>query len=519
MDLESMVNVKKGSNLGRGRARRSCMKISIYIFCASVICYTLLCTFSGGVMGTNKVFDTVFRGSKSGTLSDQYSNTVILVSVDGLRAEYLSRGLTDNINELSHTGIKVDYMVPSFPSTTFANHYTIVTGLYPESHGIVGNKFYDPSSDDEFDYKSKSSWKSKWWGGEPIWVTAEMQSRKSAIYMWPGSTSVIKGTVPTYMIPFKDNVHPNKKMDQVVDWLLLPIDKRPKFLATYIPEVDQMGHSFGPDSKQVNQSLKLVDQSIKHLVTKLKKLDIYQNVNIVVVSDHGMTASNVPSNVYYIEDIINSSFKNALGSQICKVYLWPLAGILPCSGGDVDEIYKKLKIAEIPGVWSVYKRNDVPAKYNYSKNDRIPPIVIITEPPYIMEARNKKVMEFDGFSSFFDIVNISADQTIGTHGYTNFHPDMYAVFVAHGPAFQHGKPNIQKSHESIKRKTLDRIHELNKKEQFYNQLQKSTGFDTKHEKQTFIKNVDVYGILARILNVEPAPNNGTMSIVEALVTK
>lgn len=198
--------------------------------------------------------------------------------------------------------------------------------------------------------------------------------------MWPGSTSIIKNTKPSYVVPFKNDVPPKDKFSKLIEWLLLPRDKRPNLIATYIPEVDQNGHKYGPDSKQVTDSIRDVDFAIYEFVEKLQYHGLYDKVNIVVVSDHGMTCSQIPKYIYYIEDLLSKAgFTESEQKQLlCGVNLWPLGGLSLCRKDDIDTVYNKIKSVEDPLVWRVYKRSQIPQRYHYSNNVRIPQILIET---------------------------------------------------------------------------------------------------------------------------------------------
>ncbi|KAJ1962051.1 hypothetical protein H4R35_007390, partial [Dimargaris xerosporica] len=213
----------------------------------------------------------------------QFQKTVILVSFDGFRADYLDRGLTPHLLDIeARGGFRAEYLIPSFPSITFPNHYTLVTGMYPETHGIIGNEFYDPALNATFYYKNDTiTMKSSWWGGEPIWVTAEKHGRISAIDMWPGSLATIRGLAPTHVIPYKSGVAARTKIDQLMAWMDLPLSARPSLLATYVPEVDSMGHTYSPDSAEVNAALVIADQSVEYLLKALEARNLTHIVNVI----------------------------------------------------------------------------------------------------------------------------------------------------------------------------------------------------------------------------------------------
>lgn len=224
---------------------------------------------------------------------------LIVISLDGTRPEYLQRGITPHLNELKSKGFYSN-MTPVFPSITFPNHYTLVTGRYPASHGIVGNTFYDPALNDTFVYTSpKNNLEAKWWLSEPIWTTAMKLGLKAAIIHWPGSEAPHDGLYPTYYEKYDGSVTTRQKFEWAYDWMTLPIIKRPNLILLYVSDIDHAGHQFGPDSVNVNSTLSEVDSEIGMFYNRLKETNL--KFNLVIVSDHGMTKSD-ESGVYYLED-------------------------------------------------------------------------------------------------------------------------------------------------------------------------------------------------------------------------
>ena len=210
---------------------------------------------------------------------------LILISLDGTRPEYLDRGLTPNLSKLASGGV-FHRIVPSFPSVTFPNHYSLVTGLYPESHGIVGNSFYDPSLNETFHYSSPvNNGESKWWSqAEPIWITARRQGLISATCFWPGSEAEHGGLRPNYWKQFQF-VGIEQELQWILEWIDQPAQLAPDIVTLYIPHIDAAGHSFGPDSKEVNDTLVMVDSRIGDLVSALQSRNLYEATNFIVVSD------------------------------------------------------------------------------------------------------------------------------------------------------------------------------------------------------------------------------------------
>ncbi|CAG8445411.1 10315_t:CDS:2 [Ambispora leptoticha] len=338
-----------------------------------------------------------------------FNSTVILISFDGFRADYLERGLTPVLSKFIHDGIRTEYMIPSFPSVTFPNHYTIITGLYPESHGIVGNEFFDPELNDSFDYANPDKrLQSKWWGGEPLWVTAEKQNQKSGVIMWAGSEVKIKGYLPTYLIPHKRNVTPKDKVAKVMEWLDLPTEKRPTFIAVYVGQPDSAGHRYGPYSKQVDDALKSVDDMTFDLLNGLAIRNLTEIVNVIIVSDHGMSQTN-PTNLISLDDFIDTSL-------IHPVEGFPLGGIRPYNDDDIPEIYATLRKASHDKNWECYLRHRIPKRFNFRASKRISPILCIPTRGWVISTKR----DFT-----FDVV------PPGLHGYDHLIHDMKAIFLAH----------------------------------------------------------------------------------------
>ncbi|OLY81742.1 putative pyrophosphatase/phosphodiesterase [Smittium mucronatum] len=425
------------------------------------------------------------------------SNTVILISIDGFAQDYFSLGITPNIADLGKSGVFADYMKPVFPTVTFPNHYTIATGLYPENHGIVGNSFYSKQLGDTFYFTQPSSYDSKWWGGEPIWVTAEKNNLISAVDQFPGAEAVIMGVRPTYHYPYEASVTQTTKMDKLVNWLELPEDQRPALLISYFAEVDSAGHSYGPFSKGTNDALIQADASIGYLVNQLKSKNLYDKVNIIIVSDHGMEGSMTPRDNIYVNDLLakanlelsanNVTAKcmtlNPVKEKILSVHLSPHAGIYPVSDSDIIPIYRKLKMVQDRSKFNVYLKKNIPERFVYDFNERIPPIVIIANEPYLMRfsAANYNSPDLSKRSSGLDKRQSSSNVPYGAHGFDNEYQNMRAIFVAHGPAFK--SPSNPTN---------------------------STNFPP-------ISALDVYNVVAKLLKVNPANNDGSQTVAANMI--
>ena len=339
---------------------------------------------------------------------------VILVSIDGFRADYLDRGLTPNIAALAAQGVRAQSMRPSFPSVTYPNHYTLVTGLYPDHHGIVNNSMEDPAMPGKV-FNGPDPSAPQWWdGATPIWITAQRQGLHTAAMFWPASNIPIDGTLPDHFMPFDKSVAPNKRTDTVLGWLDLPADQRPGFITLYFDQVDGAGHAGGPDSDQVNKALQLVDAAIGRLVDGLKQRGLFDRVNLVVVADHGMEA-NSPQRVVYLDDLVDPKIVHVEASGL-------VTGLRAEPGHEAAVEQALLKPHDHMQCWH---KADIPPRLHYGTNPRVPAIVCLAEPGWAI------------WTHAF-IASLKGGFVYGMHGYDPADPLMGALFVAEGPSFRQG---------------------------------------------------------------------------------
>src|SRR5262245_60773372 len=214
--------------------------------------------------------------------------TLILISFDGFRWDYRTMYSPANINRLAAKGVSAD-LIPSYPSKTFPNHYTIVTGLYPGHHGIVANSIKDPPTGRRMTMSNSREVRDPmWWGGEPIWVTLQHAGQVTAALFWPGTDAPIHGLWPAFWAPFNARLAGNRRVDRLLTWLDTPPGHRPTFLTLYLDDVDGAGHSNGPNSAEVRDAVHRADGYLGRLVKGLERRHLQDSVNIVAVSDHGM---------------------------------------------------------------------------------------------------------------------------------------------------------------------------------------------------------------------------------------
>jgi predicted AlkP superfamily pyrophosphatase or phosphodiesterase len=339
---------------------------------------------------------------------------VILISIDGFRADYIQRGLSPHLAALAHDGVHAAAMRPAFPTLTFPNHYTLVTGLYPDHHGIVNNRFLDPASGKPFVYNDpKTTSDPAWWGGEPLWVSVERQGKHAATMFWPGSDVAIEGVRPEQWLPFNGKMPPHERVQQALAWLDLPPGQRPDFLTLYFEQVDHAGHDFSPDSAEVNAAIGLVDGALGELVDGLKQRGI--DANLVIVSDHGMTATS-PERMIVLDDLLD------VDNDVEIVTTGILAGMLPKPDHDAAARHALLAPHEHMQCWD---KTAVPPRLHYGTNPRIPPLLCLADDGWLINTRAYLARPNHHISK-------------GEHGYDNADPAMRATFVANGPAFRHG---------------------------------------------------------------------------------
>jgi len=339
----------------------------------------------------------------------------ILVSIDGFRADYLDRGLTPNLSALAAGGISAA-MRPSFPSKTFPNHWTLVTGMRPDRSGIVSNNMQDAARPGE-KYTMEDSKDPFWWNAaEPIWVTAERAGIRTATMFWPGSNvawggtmtknDVTGGTRPEDWWPFDIVVTPEQRVNGVLDWLRRPAATRPKFVTVYFDSVDSAGHSYGPSGKEIPAALADIDRTIGTLVAGLKELG--QPANLVIVADHGMADIS--------RDRTIAIDKVADPADYVLFESGPFASFYPVPGH--EKALEKALLGKHDH-FECWRKAEIPARLHYGTNPRIPPYFCLAETGWML-AKTMPTKGGDG----------------GNHGYDNDSPEMRALFIANGPAIK-----------------------------------------------------------------------------------
>jgi predicted AlkP superfamily pyrophosphatase or phosphodiesterase len=339
---------------------------------------------------------------------------VLIVSIDGFRNDYLDRPeLYDapNLRALASQGVRADALIPVFPSKTFPNHYSIVTGLYPAHSGIVGNRMYDPELRQTFSVSDRKTVQdSRWWLGEPIWVTAEKQGCQTAPIFWPGSEAEIEGVRPTHWEPYDETV-PNSRR---VEWALgyLQEAKPPCYVSVYFSDVDTAGHHFGPESQQTRDAVHSVDSTMGELVAGLKRRGLWGKVNLIIVSDHGMASTPISQRIAFDDYIDPVSVDIVDGSPFFEI---------SAKNGDQNGLVAALN--RIPHLHA-YLSKDIPARWHLSGSRRISPVVAVAEEGWTFDTRDR--------------MKNWKDPHLGNHGFDTDLESMRAIFIAVGPSFQPG---------------------------------------------------------------------------------
>ncbi len=335
---------------------------------------------------------------------------VILVSFDGFRWDYLDRGLTPNLDRVKENGVRALSLRPCFPSKTFPNHISIATGMYPQNHGVISNDFENPYTKEAYGMRTTGS---KWYNGEFIWETLERNNIKTASYFWPGSEISYNERRPSISKKYEHKFPYYNRIDSLIKWLSLPEEKRPHFLTVYFDATDTYGHKYGPNSSEVNQTIKSLDSLAGYLIKRIDEIGLSDKVNILFVSDHGMT------------EISEEKFINV--EELVKGYSVKLQNdgpvmMITTNSTNRDEVFELLKKQEH---FSVYKKEEMPDYYHYNKHPFIGDLVLIADLGYSL---------LDNVS----IIKATDYGGKGNHGFAKDELDMHGILLAKGPAFKKG---------------------------------------------------------------------------------
>ena len=374
---------------------------------------------------------------------------VVVLSMDGYRSDYPERAHTPVLDSLARVGVKAAFR-PCFPSVTFPNHYSMATGLHPDHHGLVNNTFWATDLDSSVYKISKREAVENpgYYGGEPIWNTAERQGVRAATYFWVGSETAINGRRPSIWKKFDSKVPFMDRADSVIAWLKKPAEVRPHLIMWYMEEPDHSGHVYSPDSSAVVPVLEELDRVLAHFFDQARQLDIFDQIDFIIVSDHGM-ATYKPENYVNLGDYLpRDSFQLVVEGVPTLLYPRP---------SYTETAYEILK--KVPHV-SVWKKGEVPEQFVYGTNPRIGDLIVAPNIGTMVHFRSPEK---------------ASPALGGTHGYDNYQPEMEAIFYAAGPSFKQGI------------------------------------------EAPVMANVNLYGLIAHLLRIQPAPNDGDLSVVLPLL--
>ncbi|KAL5487255.1 hypothetical protein EMCRGX_G019834 [Ephydatia muelleri] len=380
---------------------------------------------------------------------------LLLISLDGFWAGYLNRSLPLYLQSyIGATGVIAPYMIPVFPSKTFPNHFSIVTGLYPDVHGIVDNNFYDSVLEDSFSIGGQTQNDVKWWLGEPVWVTAKKQGLRTAVYFWPGSEVPIQGIYPDIYFQYSTSTPFAQRVSTVLSWFDFIQEKRPQFMALYFNKPDEEGHTYGPFSAQVDEAVGEVDAILQTLFVGLAERNISNCVNVMIVSDHGMAALNSSLFVSFNE-VIPSNFTANVSFESYGVNAQ-----INVTEGLIDEVFKGILNNTVTNnlPFTPYKIKDVPSRFQIAKYN---------------PQRYGDIYLLGNLGSYIN--KAGSVSQLGNHGYDNLFSEMQSIFVAHGPAFKQG--NYSKPVDSI----------------------------------------NLYNLMCELLKITPSRNNGTSGALDYML--
>lgn len=385
---------------------------------------------------------------------------MLLISSDGFRFGYQFKAATPNIRRLISNGTEAELgLIPVFPTLTFPNHYSIVTGLYPSYHGIINNHFVDPKTGDKF---TMSSHEPKWWLGEPLWETVAKHGKKAATYFWPGSEVVHDHwDCPVgYCMHYNGSVPFEERVDTVLGYFDVDnVDDVPVFMTLYFEDPDHQGHQVGPDDPEITEAVVRVDEMIGRLIEGLEKRGVFEDVNIIMVGDHGMVGT-CDKKLIFLDDL--APWVDIPSSWV-QSYT-PLLAIRPSPEYSPSDVVAKMNEGLQSGKvvngkhLKVYLKEDLPSRLHYADSYRIPPIIGLLEEGYKVEQKNSNKNECGG-----------------AHGYDNEFFSMRTVFMAHGPQLARGR------------------------------------------KVPSFENVQIYNLVTSILKIEGAPNNGSVSFPNSVL--
>lgn len=381
---------------------------------------------------------------------------LLYIMLDGFRWDYVdlqSAAVLPGFTKFLKEGVRARWTHPLFPSLSYPTWTSLVTGQYAENHGVVGNYFYDSNTKEEFSlFDVDSTGKQKWWTSEPIWTTAERAGLRTAQFLWARCDVPVNGITTQFCERF-EKIPGKAIFEKNIKRALQKFDEGFQFVQVYTEHTDNTGHNFGPDSEEVLQAVRDLDDVLRMLMEELEKRGMTDHVNIVIVSDHGMT-DTAPGNIrrHEIDDYLDPKLVENIADKGALMNI-------KIPQENVDKVYASLM--KMTGV-NVYKHNDIPEKYHFKNNKYVHEIVVSAEKGnFVMASHSDKQLPARSDFVYY-----------GAHGYDPDVQDMKGIFFAKGPAFQKGK-------------IIEPIHV-----------------------------VDVYQVLTHVLGLTPQPHNGTWNHVQ-----
>lgn len=379
-------------------------------------------------------------------------NRLLLISFDGFRHDYFSQAEMPNFIAFAAGGVKAEGLIPVFPTKTFPNHYSIATGLYPQNSGLVGNTMYDPEFDEWYRISDRDAVQdARWYDGEPIWNTAEKQGLRAGTMFWIGSEAAIQNMRPAYWKKYDGSMTGSARIDTVVKWLSYPDEKRVDFATLYFSGIDHAGHRYGPESDSLKAALQRADSLLGYLRSQLQQKNLWNQTNVLVVSDHGMTPLG-EGKLILLDAIIDLT-------QLERV-TWGAISMIEPKEGKLDVVYNQLKESAV--YYDVYKKDDFPERYHLKNNHRVPSIVLVPDLGYMVIKQQDKQRFVEHLPA-------------GMHGYDNNEKAIQGIFLTRGPAFREGA------------------------------------------KTASFQNIHLYELMSYLMEIEPAPNDGSLDSVKVML--
>jgi predicted AlkP superfamily pyrophosphatase or phosphodiesterase len=345
--------------------------------------------------------------------------SVVLISADGFRADFLDRSDVPNVRRLLERGVRARALVPVFPTLTFPNHYSLVTGLWPEHHGIVANDFIDPARSDRYALGNlKAVTDGSWYSGEPIWVTAERQGMVAACYFWPGSEAAIGGVRPTIYTKYDGSVPNDVRVDTVLDWLRRPDESRPRIITLYMSDVDTASHRHEAGHDNIAAAIRAVDRGLGRLLDGIADLPMHDRVAVVLTSDHGMTETS-RDRMLAIEDLAGDM------EGVRLVEDGPIGNVHVEGGVTRAREVRDAIRRRLSGRGRAWLRREVPARFHYRASPRIGDVVVLMNEGYMVVTRQRRSQT-------------TRTEPFGAHGWDPALPSMHAVFAIAGPGVREG---------------------------------------------------------------------------------